>query len=206
VPRFEPIPSDQLSDEANAIFDAGRAIGVYPDLDGERPAPLRVMAYNSTVLKATAAQAAAMWKSGVLDDRIKELVRIRSAQVNGCDACASRVKDPSVGADDVACLVAGGDDGLDQRETLAVALVGDLAWRPDAVDEKRLGDLLGSFSPAEVVELAYHVCVMLGQHRFHHLFRSFEEGEPLVSFEPGLVDGVEVRPPAKTTTAAPADG
>lgn len=87
MPRFEPIPVDRLSSEAREILDTGIATGMYEDGTGLPPAPMRVMAYSTAVLRATAAQSTELWHRGVLDDRLKELVRIRSAQVNGCDIC-----------------------------------------------------------------------------------------------------------------------
>ena len=142
-------------------------------------------------MAATAAQARELWQAGVLGVRIKELVRIRSAQVNGCVSCASAVKEPTVDADDVACLTLA-TDGFDDRETAAVDLVADIAWRPAEIDDERIDQLLALFSPAELVELVYHVCVMLGQHRFHHVFGAGEDGVPRFAFAPELVDGTDL--------------
>jgi len=188
MPRFEPVPVDALPPASRAILDEGIATGMYHDGSGLPPAPLRVMASNSTVLRATAAQSTALWQHGLLEGRLKELVRIRSAQVNGCDACAASIKDDDVSADDVACLALPGSDRLSERETAGLRLVALMANDHHAVDEDELRSLSRLFSPAEVVELVYHVCVMLGQHRFHHVFRSFEAGEPVVAFAPALID------------------
>ncbi|HWE68821.1 MAG TPA: carboxymuconolactone decarboxylase family protein [Acidimicrobiales bacterium] len=188
MPRYEPIPVDQLSSEARSIIDAGIASGMYDDGAGLPPAQLRVMAYNTTVLKATAAQSTELWHRGLVDNRLKELIRIRSAQVNGCDACASRIKEPGVDANDVACMAIPGGGSMGEPEMAVLALVAQVANDHHGVDEDTLRSLGRWFSPAEVVELVYHVCVMLGQHRFHHVFRSYEEGEPVVVFEAALVD------------------
>jgi alkylhydroperoxidase family enzyme len=188
MPRFEPIPIDALPEASRAIIDAGIESGMYDDGSGLPPAPLRVMAYSSTILEATAAQSMALWQHGLLESRLTELVRIRSAQVNGCDACAASIKDDGVSADDVACLLLPVPGCLTPREAAALRVVGLMATDHHAVDEAVLADLVDLFSPAEVVELVYHVCVMLGQHRFHHVFRSFEPGEPVVVFHPELID------------------
>jgi alkylhydroperoxidase family enzyme len=188
MPRFEPIPVDGLPETSRAIIDAGIESGMYRDGSGLPPAPLRVMAYSSTVLRATAAQSTELWQHGLLESRLSELVRVRSAQVNGCDFCAASIKDDGVSADDVACLALPISDRLTPREAAALRVVGLMATDHNAVDETVLAELNELFSPAEVVELVYRVCVMLGQHRFHHVFRSFEPGEPVVAFAPELID------------------
>src|SRR5690606_14772755 len=122
-------------------------------------------AYNHTVLEATYANSKALWHAGILGDRIAELVRIRSAQVNGCDGCAARIKGDDVSSDDVACMIGGADDELDEREAAAVQLVSRIADDHHAIADDELRRLGTLFSPAELVELVYRVCVMLGQHR-----------------------------------------
>jgi alkylhydroperoxidase family enzyme len=146
------------------------------------------MAYSSAVLDATAAQMGALWHRGVASDRLKELIRIRSAQVNGCDGCAKALKDPDVSVDDVTCMVIPGSDRFDDRERIALDLVVKLATDPEAIDDAYMTRLLELFSPAEVVEVVYYTSAMLGQHRFHHVFRSYEPGEPMVSYDPAHVD------------------
>jgi alkylhydroperoxidase family enzyme len=188
MPRIEPVPVAQLPQDARALIDAGIATGMYQDGSGLPPSQLRVMAYNSVVLQATYAQQAALWHRGLLEPRIRELVRIRSAQVNGCDACAAAVKEPGIDAEDVACLAMPGGDRLNARERAALDIVVKLARSPDQIDDSLLASMLDVFSPAELVELVYYASSMLGQHRFHHVFRSYEEGTPLVAFEPALID------------------
>lgn len=188
MPRFEPIPVDQLLPESRALIDAGIATGMYQDGSGLPPSQLRVMAYSSVVLRATYAQQSALWHQGLLDPRLRELVRIRSAQVNGCDACAAAVKEPGVDAEDLACMTVPGGGRLDDREVAALDVVVKLGTEPELIDERTLESLLELFSAAEVVELVYYACSMLGQHRFHHVFRSYEDGTPVLTFTPELVD------------------
>jgi alkylhydroperoxidase family enzyme len=188
MPRLEPVPTAALPARARELVDAGIASGMYDDGHGQPPAQLRAMAYNRVVLEATYAQSRVLWRDGLLGDRLSELVRIRSAQVNGCVACAGRIKGDEVTADDVACMVEALPGGLDEREAAAVALVGEVAGEHHAIDDDRVRSLARLFSPAELVELVYRICVMLGQHRFHHLFRSYEPGEPVIPFDPAHID------------------
>jgi hypothetical protein len=44
------------------------------------------------------------------------------------------------------------------------------------------------FSPAEVVELVFFVANMLGQHRMFSVFKVIGEHQPVISFDPQLVD------------------
>jgi alkylhydroperoxidase family enzyme len=192
--RFEPIPVDDLPPESRAIIEEGMATGLYsvtglPSSDrGQFPGSCRLMAYNHAVLRATYAQQSELWHQGLLEDRLRELMRIRSAQVNGCDGCAAALKDPHVTVDDVACMVLPGSDRFSPRERAALDVVVKLAVEPERIDDANMASLLELFSPAEVVEVVYYASAMLGQHRFHHVFQSYEPGEPMVSFDPSLID------------------
>lgn len=188
MPRLEPVPTAALPARARELVEAGVANGMYDDGGGQPPAQIRAMAYNSTVLEATYTQSRVLWHNGLLGDRLSELIRIRSAQVNGCVACAGRIKGDQVSAEDVACIVEAVPDGLDEREAAAVRLVGRVAANHHAIDDDDVRSLSRLFSPAELVELVYRICVMLGQHRFHHVLRSYEPGEPVVPFDPAHVD------------------
>ena len=93
-----------------------------------------------------------------------------------------------------------GGASMREPEAAVLSLVNQVANDHQNIDEDILRSLGTWFSPAEVVELVYHVCVMLGQHRFHHVFRSYEEGEPVVAFDVALVDA-----PMRVTVDAPAE-
>jgi alkylhydroperoxidase family enzyme len=96
--RIEPIPYAELDPDLRERFDAGLAEGRYT-----MTAPLQVYAYARDEAIAMDESYRLTFRRGRLGPRLQELLRIRSAQLNGCAPCSSSIKEDTVGADDVAC-------------------------------------------------------------------------------------------------------
>ena len=61
MPRIEPIPLDELGDEARRIIEEGVADGTYAT-----PVPLQIFAYKTAQLQMTSAARAVMGKQSLL--------------------------------------------------------------------------------------------------------------------------------------------
>src|SRR5690606_2714509 len=120
MPRIEPIPIPQLAAKARAQLEEGMHAGIYNNNTGEIPPSMRTLAWSSYALDAAHALGMAMWKPGLLGMRLQELLRIRSAQVNGCSNCAAAIKDEGVSGDDVACLIDMDLSAFSAREAAAL--------------------------------------------------------------------------------------
>ncbi|WP_409329982.1 carboxymuconolactone decarboxylase family protein [Trujillonella humicola] len=181
--RIEPVPWDDLPEESRAMLEAGAASGMYTTT-----MPMQVVAYSSAALQAMHAAYTATFGRGLLEPRLVELVRLRSAQAGGCAPCASSRKDDSVGEDDVACLVAPDPAVFAPRELAALRFFDQLCYDHHGIDEGTFRGLLEVFSPAEVVELGFLCGNFLGGHRFMHALDVLGDGEPLVRFDPSEID------------------
>ncbi|MET0378744.1 MAG: carboxymuconolactone decarboxylase family protein, partial [Spongiibacteraceae bacterium] len=165
MPRIEPVPIDQLTPHARAQLEEGVAAGVYNNNTGEIPPSMRTLAWSSYALDAAHAMGMAMWKPGLLGMRLQELVRIRSAQVNGCSNCASAIKDDGVSGSDVACMIDMDFSKFSPREAAALRYTSKFGADHHSIDDADITALQEYFSPAEVVELLFFIANMLGQHR-----------------------------------------
>ena len=87
---IEPIPWDELPDESRALIEAGLATGMYTT-----PVPMQVVAYSSAALRSMHDGYTATFRKGVLDERLVELLRLRSAEAGGCATCMASRKDPT---------------------------------------------------------------------------------------------------------------
>lgn len=98
-----------------------------------------------------------LWSRGVVDQATKEVGRLRNARVTGCGICKNLrfegAREAGLGEDRVALI----DDGYERTDLperwklvirLADALIADAR-----VGEALREDLLGEFTPEEIVEL-----------------------------------------------------
>jgi len=90
---------------------------------------------------------------GELEPRLKELVRLRIATLNGCKTCKAARLDPSISQEE-------GDSGVDDpehpfsaRERAAIAFAEKMALDHFSIDDRAIRDLRTHFSEAEMLEL-----------------------------------------------------
>lgn len=176
MPRIQPIAWDELDHDIRRRIEAGMASGMY-----STPVPLQVVAHSPPALRAMDDSYRALFRAGLLDQRIQELVRLRSAQLGSCEPCSASRKDESITDDDVACLVDPGASGFTDRERLALRFVDLLATDHLALDAAFYRELGQVFSPGEVVELGWFVGQMIGVHRFMHTLDFAGTDEPVVA-------------------------
>ena len=181
--RIEPIPWDELPDDARAMLSEGVASGMYTT-----PVPMQVIAYSSAALRAMHDSYTATFGKGVLEPRLVELVRLRSAQAGACGPCSASRKDDSISEDDVASLGGVDDERFTPREQAAFSYFDLLAEDHHAIDEAFMADLATVFSIAEIVELGYLCSTFLGGHRFMHTLGLLTDEEPVLAYEAGQVD------------------
>lgn len=183
MPTIEPVPIDALSAESRAIIEGGVAAGLYAT-----PVPLQVVAYSSDRLRRLHAARLERGVDGLLDARILELIRIRSAQLGECQPCMQSRKHDSITDQDVACLLAPGHADLSEQERLAVEFLDRLSADHHAIDAdfyRRLGRV---FAAAQIVELGFSCAETMGVHRFLHTLDLFGTAPPAIPYAPGEVD------------------
>jgi len=181
--RIEPIPYDELPSESRSLIDRGMASGMYTN-----PIPLQIVAYSSAALKAMDAQYRELFRSGVLEPRLVELVRLHSADINSCTPCSQSRKEASVTEDDVACLVDLDRGQFTEREYRALRYFELLAADHDAIDDETFRWLAEVFTVAEIVELGFVCSQNLGGHRFMHTLGVLAQSEPVLRYRPDAID------------------
>jgi hypothetical protein len=183
MPRIAPIPWDELKPEQQAAFQAGLDSGAF-----RIALPLQILAYSDHDRVPDDGDRHPNFPRHLLDGKLLELLRIRSAQLGGCEPCMASRKVPGATEHVVACLTNPALRGdLSDRERLALEFLELLA-----TDHHRLGDdhfrrLAQHFTTAEIVELGSTCGHMIGTHRFLHAIDVFGEGEPIIPYAPEQV-------------------
>ncbi len=195
MPRIEPIPMDELGEDARRIIEEGVADGTYAT-----PVPLQIFAYKSAQLLMTNAARHVMGKQSLLGPRIVELIRIRSAQLGECQPCMQSRKHDSITDEDVACLVAPGAGQLTEQERLAVNFLDLLSADHHAIDDETYRELGEVFTAAQIVELGFTCASTMGLHRFIHTLDVYGTGQPAIAYAPDQVDAAY--PDAVTQTSS----
>lgn len=183
MPTIEPVPMEELSAEARAIIEGGVADGLYAT-----PVPLQVVAYSTDRLRRLHAARLERGTGGLLDARILELIRIRSAQLGECQPCMQSRKHDSITDQDVACLLTPGHADLTEQERLAVEFLDRLSADHHALDAEFYERLGRVFSAAQIVELGFGCAETMGVHRFLHTLDLFGTAAPAIAFARGEVD------------------
>jgi alkylhydroperoxidase family enzyme len=173
--RIEPIPYDELEPGLRARFDAGVAEGRYTTT-----VPLQVYAYSQVYAESLDETYRRTFRQGLLGDRLHELLRLRSAQLNGCLPCASSRKETSVAEEDVACMVSGEPAG-DERERRALRFLEQMCTDHFSIDDATFRALGEVFSVQEVVELGMACANLIGGHRWTHALDVFSDAEPVLT-------------------------
>ncbi len=184
--RIEPIPFAEMTDEQRSQIEAAYASGQWR----QSPVP-GVMAYSSAAFRAMSASVNALFRQGVIEPRLQELLRLRSA-MGKCGPCAQSRKEPSVTEEDVACLIDPQMQGMTHRERLAISFYDRLSDDYETLDEAFFIELAAEFSTAEIVELGWRCATMLGSHRFFHSLDLLTEGPATLPFDPAQIDRVTV--------------
>jgi len=195
MPRIEPIPLDELGDDARRIIEEGVADGTYAT-----PVPLQIFAYKTAQLQMTSAARAVMGKQSLLGGRIVELIRIRSAQLGECQPCMQSRKHDSITDEDVACLLSPGGSELSEQERMAIRFLDLLSADHHAIDDDVYRELGKVFTAAQIVELGFTCASTMGLHRFIHTLDVYGTSPPVIDYREDQVDTSFGGPPPEATT------
>jgi len=127
----------------------------------------------------------------LLPGKLLEMLRIRSAQLGGCDPCMSARKVEDVTEEVVACIANPAlRSDLTTRERLAIEFLDLLATDHWSIGDETYGKLAEHFTIAEIIELGSTCGHMIGTHRFIHTLDPYGDAPPVIPFDPDQV-GVE---------------
>ena len=178
MPRIAPIPWDELEPEQRAAMQAGIDSGAF-----RIALPLQILAYLDHDRVPDDGDRHPNFPRHLLDGTLLELLRIRSAQLGGCEPCMGSRKVEGATEEAVACLTNPGlRSDLGDRERLALEFLDLLA-----TDHHKIGDdlyrrLAQHFTTAQIVELGSTCGHMIGTHRFLHTIDVFSDSEPIIPY------------------------
>ena len=99
MPRIEPIPFDELPPAQREFIEKGTSTGEYRD-----PVPLQITAYSHHERAPDDGDRHPNFPNHLLGGTLLELLRIRSAQLGGCEPCMASRKVEGATEDAVACM------------------------------------------------------------------------------------------------------
>ena len=183
MPRIEPIPWNELRPEQRAAMQAGMESGAY-----RIALPLQILAYADHERVPDDGDRHPNFPKHLLDGTLLELLRIRSAQLGGCEPCMASRKVEGATEEAVACLTSATlREGLGERERLALEFLDLLATEHHRIGDDMYRRLAAHFTTAEIIELGSTCGHMIGTHRFLHTLDVFGEREPVIAYAPGQV-------------------
>lgn len=167
--RIPPVPLDDLPPALADAVARGRANRMLSS-----PVPVQVWAHRPDVAQAWLAALEVMHLHGLLDARLKELVRLRIASITTCKACQVARKSDDVSEDDIACL--GSDDPrFSPAEQTALRYAELFAADYMAIDDLMFERLREYFTIPQIVELNMFCALMLAGGRMTYVQQAYEE-------------------------------
>jgi AhpD family alkylhydroperoxidase len=176
TPLVGLVSKDEAPPEVRELFEGGEA--VY----GRVLHTWQALAQRPEIFVAYLPYLRSIIGPGELDQRIKELVEVRTVVLNRCLYSTShRVRSAraaGVSEEDVVAVARGDLAGFDERERVALELCEELTLRPAAVayadapqlvDSSWLGRLRSLFSDPEIVELVATIGLWNALARFHRV-------------------------------------
>ena len=167
--RIDPVPLDAFPASLAAALVRGRASRMLSS-----SLPVQVWAHRPKVAEAWLAALEEMHLNGVLDGRLKELVRLKIASITTCQVCQVARKDDSVTEADIACLSTDSERfSGPERSALRYAelFAGDYL----SIDDTIYADLARWFSTPQIVELNLFCALMLAGGRMTYVQQAYEE-------------------------------
>jgi alkylhydroperoxidase family enzyme len=171
MPVIEPVPMDQIDPVLRAQIQAGRTSGML-----STTVPPQIWAHRPAIASAWLNALAAIHHEGCLDERVRELVRLRIASFTDCRACRVARKSDRVSDEDIACL-----DSTDERftsaERAALAFAERFTVDHATVNDESFVELAEHFTTEQIVELSMFCALMLAGGRLTYVLRGFADDE-----------------------------
>ena len=171
MPLIAPVPLDALPPDLAEAVARGRASRMLSST-----LPVQIWAHRPKVALAWLSTIEAMHEEGLLDARLRELVRLKIASITNCRACQVARKSDAVSEEDIACL-SWDDPRFTPAEQAALRYAELFAGDYFAIDEDIYAELGRHFSTEEIVELNLFAALMLAGGRMTYVQRGYPEDD-----------------------------
>ncbi len=152
MPRIRPLEVAEVDPDSRAVFDAFQA------QRGNVPNMFRTLAMVPAIMTTAAAHMRAVFTSGTVPVRLKEMLTVRVSQVNACAYCLAShtalLKQLGATDETIAELEAWEASGaFTPAEKAALALAEQMTRDAKRVDDTLWAELASHFTDSEIVEL-----------------------------------------------------
>jgi AhpD family alkylhydroperoxidase len=169
MPRVNPVPIESLPPALASLVKKGRANRMLSST-----IPVQIWAHRPNVAVAWLNTLEEMHLRSCLPERLRELVRLRIANITTCEACMVARKSDTVTEEDLACLAAD-HPRFAPAERAALRYAELFAGDYFAIDEALFAALEDHFSTEQIVELNLYCALMLAGGRMTYVQRGYED-------------------------------
>ncbi len=169
MPRIPPLPESLIDAELKSSIAEARAERVLSST-----LPLEVWAHRPQTALPWLQAMRSFYRDSLLDDRLRELVRLKIASITRCQACQMARKSETVSELDIACL-ASDSDQFSPREQAALQFAELFAADHLAIGDQHFARLREHFSDPAIVELNLFCALMLAGGRATLVLDAFED-------------------------------
>jgi alkylhydroperoxidase family enzyme len=170
MPRIEPVPLSGLPPTLAGAVDRGRGSRMLSSA-----IPVQIWAHRPQLALAWLNTMEEIYARGCLDDRLRELVRLKIAGITTCKACQIARKSDAVSEEDIACLT-WSDPRFTPAEQAALHYAELFAADYFAIDDGIYEALRQHFTTEQIVELNMFAALMLAGGRMTYVQRGYDEG------------------------------
>ncbi|WP_297841618.1 carboxymuconolactone decarboxylase family protein [Pseudomonas sp.] len=165
--RIQPIPLDELSADLQAAIARGQSSRM---LSNTRP--VQVWAHRPAVALAWLGLMESLHNDSLLDERLRELVRLKIASLTQCQACQLARKSDQVDEQDIACI-SSDSEHFSPAERAAMMFAELFASDYQSIDDEHFTRLNEFFSTEQVVELNLYCALMLAGGRMTYVQQAY---------------------------------
>lgn len=167
VSRLPAIALDQLPGDLRAAIDRGLASRM---LSNSRP--VQVWAHRPKVALAWLALMESLHEGSLLNERLRELVRLKIASLTQCQACQLARKSDQVSEQDIACIAVDSEH-FSPAERAALSFADLFASDYQSIGDVHFQRLAAFFDTAQIVELNLYCALMLAGGRMTYVQQAY---------------------------------
>jgi uncharacterized peroxidase-related enzyme len=179
--RIQRLARNQVSEETGTIYDR------YLRERGNVPNFFRTMANRPEIFQTMIAHFEAILTTGTLTTKLKELLIVRTSQLNKCEYCLASHTQIALklgwSAEQVAALPKAAASGLfSEAEVAAIHLAETMTLDSNNYTDAEFAELRGFYSEGEVVELLTAIGIFNYFNRFNNVLK-MEPTRPMTAEE-----------------------
>ncbi len=169
MPVINPVPLGELPDNLAQAIDRGTSSRMLSST-----VPVQIWAHRPKIALAWLGVLEQFYADGCLDDRLRELVRLKIASITTCKACMIARKSDEVSDDDISCL-SWDDDRFSPAEQAALHYAELFAADYFGIEDPIHKALEEHFNTDQIVELHMFCAMMLAGGRMTYVQRGYPD-------------------------------